>query len=100
MITLAVLWGLWAAFICGVMMVDRSLSKYDDFSSPLQTYFVLAAITPFLMLPVYFYSAHRSSSSGLRWGLTLAGLPLTVVCWCFACYHLTVYLTLLRCVLA
>jgi hypothetical protein len=100
MITLAVFWGIWAAFICAVMMVDRTLSKRDDFSSPLHTYFVLAAITPFLMLPVYFYSAHRSSSSGVRWGLTLAGLPLTAICWLFACYHLGLYVSIARCLFA
>jgi len=99
MITLAIFWGIWAMVSAGIMLVDRILSD-DTFGAPLQSYFVLAAITPFLVLPVYFFSSHRSSSPSVRWGLTLAGVPLTVVCSFFAFYHLGVYVTLVRCVLA
>jgi hypothetical protein len=81
MITLTIFWGLWALLTAGIMLVDRILTE-DSFGAPLQSYFVLAAITPFMVLPVYFFSSHRSSSSGLRWGLTLAGIPLT----CVACF--------------
>src|SRR4029079_14953509 len=76
-ITLAIFWGIWAMVTAGIMLVDRILSD-DAFGRPLQSYFVLAAITPFMVLPVYFFSSHRSDTATKRWGLTLAGLPLTV----------------------
>jgi hypothetical protein len=81
MITLAIFWGLWAMVTAGIMLVDRIVSD-DAFGAPLQSYFVLAAITPFMVLPIYFFSSHRSDTKAIRWGLTIAGLPLTLV----ACY--------------
>lgn len=87
MITLAILWGLWALVTAGIMLVDRILTD-DEFGSPLQSYFVLAAITPFMVLPVYFFSSHRSDTSTARWGLTIAGLPLTMLAFTLACWQL------------
>jgi hypothetical protein len=83
MITHAIFWAFWAMVTAGVMLVDRALTR-DEFSAPISTYFVLAAITPFMVLPVYFYSSHRSDGTANRWGLTAAGLPLTALCWALA----------------
>jgi hypothetical protein len=86
MITLAIFWALWATVTAGIMLVDRILSD-DTFGAPLSSYFVLAAITPFMVLPVYFFSSHRSDAAANRWGLTIAGLPLTVLAFTVACWQ-------------
>ena len=99
MITLATFWALWAMVTAGVMLVDRCLSR-DEFSAPISTYFVLAAITPFMVLPVYFYSSHRSDVPANRWGLTLAGLPLTALCYVLAIPQVVAVLSLVRLTIA
>jgi len=95
MITLAIFWGIWAMVTAGIMLVDRILSD-DAFGAPLQSYFVLAAITPFMVLPVYFFSSHRSDTATKRWGLTLAGLPLTFVAFVAASYQFASILNLIH----
>ena len=95
MITLAILWTFWAMVTAGIMLVDRILSD-DAFGAPLQSYFVLAAITPFMVLPVYFFSSHRSDTKVARWGLTFAGVPLTVIAFVVASYQFGVVMTAVR----
>ena len=99
MIALAILWVLWALVTAGIMLVDRILSD-DEFGSPLQSYFVLAAITPFMVLPVYFFSSHRSDTAANRWGLTIAGLPLTLIAFGLACHQGSIVFSIIRLALA
>jgi hypothetical protein len=99
MITLAIFWGFWAMVTAGIMLVDRILSR-DEFGAPLQSYFVLAAITPFMVLPIYFFSSHRSDTKVSRWGLTVAGLPLTMVAFYVAFWQLIPVANVIRLALA
>ncbi len=89
-------YGFWALFAVVVMLVDRNMRTEEDFTPSPGGYFVLAAISPFLVLPVYFYSARRSSTTGMRLLAALAGVALTIVCaWLAAC-HLTYVALLFR----
>lgn len=92
MLALVMMWGFWVACVVAVMAVDRSLHQ-EDFAPSMSPYFALAVVTPFLVLPVYFYSAHRSGTAGVRWGLTVAGIPLTCVCWVLAAVHGAFWIT-------
>jgi hypothetical protein len=85
MSTLGIFWALWAVITVGIMLVDRILSRSFDPLSP--TYFALAAITPFMVLPLYFFSSHRRGTTKTRWGLAIAGLPLTCVAFGLGCYQ-------------
>ncbi|HSQ66273.1 MAG TPA: hypothetical protein VLM85_23785 [Polyangiaceae bacterium] len=90
MITL-LFWALWASFIAAVMFVDHSLRSArgeGGFNSSPITYMVLSFLTPFLVLPVYFYSTRRNGSSGHRALVALAGVPITVLCWMISVYQL------------
>ncbi len=96
MITLALFWGLWAIFIGVVMVVDRNMRVEEDFAPTPGGYFVLAAISPFMVLPIDFYSSRRSSTTGRRALAALAGVALTVPCWCLASWHMSYVAITLR----
>jgi len=89
MITLVLFWGFWATFIAVVMLVDRNMRTDEDFTPTPGGYFALAAITPFLVLPIYFFTSRRNSTTGYRVLASLTGLVLTFVCCNIASFHMT-----------
>jgi hypothetical protein len=66
---------------------DAALLRGEvDFSSSSPGgYLALSLITPFLVLPVYFFATRRDSSSAGRFGAACIGLALTLVCLVGAC---------------
>ena len=89
MIAIVLVWVFWVTFTALVMVVDRNLRKSEDFTPSPAGYFVLAAISPFLVLPIYFFTARRNSWPGDRAVAVLAGVGLTLVCHVLALVHAT-----------
>ncbi len=85
--TTVLIWTYWVLFVGVAMAIERNLRIEEDFAPNAKGFFVLAAISPFLVLPVYLYSAYRSSTTGHRALAALAGLPLTYVCFNLAMFH-------------
>lgn len=92
---LLLFYGFWAIFAAIVMVIDRSARTREDFTPSPGGYFILAAITPFLVLPVYFYTARRSSTTGVRLLAMLAGVGLTFVCSFLAAWPTTWFAVLM-----
>jgi len=87
--TSLVLWGFWALFTAIVMVVDRNLRVDEDFTPTPTGYFVLAAISPFIVLPIYFFTSRRNSAPRHRALGALAGVMLTTTCVYLASLHTT-----------
>jgi len=94
MLTLFI-WATWATFTAIVMIVDRNLRAARgevDFNNSPFGYVVLALLSPFLVLPVYFHGSRRNSTGGHRAMVALAGVGLTVACWALSVYQATLAL--------
>ncbi len=105
-----ILWLLWFGFATLTMVIDRGyrrdaarLRRQTDFSSPsLGGYLALALVSPFLVLPVYFYATRKQAGVADAWCANAAatGLGLTVVCWLCAAVPATAIGFCLRAALA
>ena len=89
-----VLWGFWALFTTIVMVVDRNMRVEEDFTPTPTGYFVLAAISPFIVLPIYFFTSRRNSAARYRALGALAGVMLTMTCVNLASLHTVAVLVL------